>query len=282
MKGLPYLFVLFNIFLFIAHGRAMSSDISMVDKNKREKGTQSKLRGTSKERKEKKSLRRLDGDDPGTELPHLFNSIVVPEDMEVYFFSESKLHIVFCGAVYMQPFKDTNEDFTRLATHIGDLPQPPGKGYIHYMAKHNVTMVSGIESISVRTLLRYNERYLRGADLKNILRVFYRTFDHLLESPRISPWCFSQEYVTDCVNGFKPVKYPHLFMGNSGGRFSHSSRPGYKGVVMELGFLEASDMPRQRFEIVVRLQNGQTYREFVEGAITEALPRELDDNVIYR
>lgn len=288
MRCFLYLLILYSSFLLASIDKAKSQEIL---KENKDKATEilSTLDSISQIPPQKKTKKRLDGDDPGWEYPHFFSSIIVPKSMRLVAGRLSNrpntniLCVYFDGAGYVQRMVGMQEGFSALATQIGDLPQKEGEGYIHYLAKDNRTMISGIKSVSVRALSRYNEHYRRGADLRDIVRLFYRSFDHVFVEPKSPDRNWERQYVTDCANGFKPVKYPSVFMGTYKG---YLERPySYRfvgGAVLQIGFLQAPDRPTQKLQVTVTLQNGQVYKGVIKVAFDNALPREIGRYQIYR
>lgn len=180
----------------------------------------------------------------GVKLPYFFTTIIVPDSMNLKEGGSSLqsrtniLHLQLFGHAYMQYQDRTADEFEVLAKKIGDLPREEGDGYLFYWGAPKITWSLGVEEISVKALTRYNDRYPEGADLANIVRLYYQSYDHVFEEPRPLKPYREKTYATDCANGFKPIKYLMPYMGVFREYLGSSRGYAYRnGSSIEIGFL---------------------------------------------
>lgn len=211
---------------------------------------------------------------------YYFSGVVVPMKMR---FRESSpmpeyktkdLSVYFDGIIYGPDWESTDEKYAELAPEIGDLPQKEGEYYKHFPGANYYTMIAGLERVSVKALTKYNDRYPAGSDLNDILRIEYSYYEFPCDKSKEDyAYVHEKEGAMDCVNGFKPIKYPWVAGGHV--RESLGWQQGcefFGGDVMRIGFLEAPSTPKQKFQVRVQLLDGKIFEEVTEIELNGLLP----------
>lgn len=255
-----------SLALLASCDKTTNGEMPNIDKSNVEEGTPSASKQTRGQEDNNTKDDELDGHDKGCEYPQFFTAVVVPESINVtrswgggYLPKTTLLMVQFSGKEFEQASDSQREQFSALAAQIGDLPQKEGEGYMHYWEVPRPTLNAGVKNLTLKALTDYNDKYPAGSDLRSILRVHYRSFDHIFSSPERPREGFGKSHSQLCANGFEPIKYLDvadvlpLYFEGIGSVVKY-------GIGLNLELLEKASSPQARMELTVELEDGKVLR----------------------
>ena len=221
---------------------------------------------------------------------HLFTDIIIPDGMKIcpvlhniYDINDGSIHpyprtgfvIMFDGEACSYIFKYQRTRFAELASALGDYPIRDG--YIHVIGLGNKVLSTSVEGLSVQALTDYNAKYLKGAELTDIIKVSYESYDYIF--PDLLPHegaefaGYSRYYQDIPMQSFSPIKRIGLNMGGviKGLEDSNMLRA-EGGPIMSIEFIEAPSTPHQKFLVTLTLGDGTKFEKEIEFDVVEYKP----------
>lgn len=267
MKTLSHLLLMCSLGFLVSCDKTTNGAMPDIKKNNVEEGASLENRQMNPKESDQSHNEVPDGYDEGREYPHFFTEIIVPNTIDVTpswsgadLPEKYLLWVRFGGDRFAQMYDKQNKQFSALATQIGDLPQKPGEGYMHYRVVTRATLNTGVKNLTLKALTKYNDKYPAGSDLMSILRVHYRSFEHIFSAPNRPRKGYGKLHSQLCSNGFQPINY--LDAGGVVHRYPGGGAPSVPmhGVGLYLELLEEPSYAQPQLELIAELEDGKVLR----------------------